>query len=492
MKNKILFFFATTAVVLAIVSFTPAPNFKVADATSTAPPPSQPFSCTDGWTISNPPLLNNLFCNPPGYNPNVATGNVFGWAWSSNIGWIKMNDCAGMSSLGIYTNDPNDPNDCTAPFYGVNLDSNGKISGTAWSSNIGWVGFGKNIGDNTGSSVSTSGLFSSGWANVLSGDLTGFFDGFIGFSGIHFPSGPTTPLGMAGLTLVPINSSSPFQSGSIVGYAWGGNVVGWILFGGGGSTNNPSNRAKVVYGALAADQQFNFTISASPSAFTPALPPLVGTSYDSTITLNLVGSSLQDVTLIAPTYSGPPGSTLIVSLVTVSGGNMPGNTCNSSVCNKILRLATTGQTLPGSYTVTITATPTTGAPKTATVILTVPPLGGGGVGFDATCTTLSLPPHLVNTVIVRKVIITSGVHPYTLTWTGTNQSSASSGPFTPLPIGSTPNSTTGAITYTFPKHYANIGLKDATVKVIELGGRTTDVVCIPNVLVIVNSNTGES
>ena len=51
--------------------------------------------------------------------------NVWGWAWSSNIGWISFNNTSG----GGTTN------------YGVNINSDGILSGYAWSENIGWLTF---------------------------------------------------------------------------------------------------------------------------------------------------------------------------------------------------------------------------------------------------------------------------------------------------------------------------------------------------------------
>ena len=57
--------------------------------------------------------------------------NVFGWAWSENIGWISFNNTSGGGGVD----------------YGVNIDtSTGLLSGYAWSSTgpdtgIGWISF---------------------------------------------------------------------------------------------------------------------------------------------------------------------------------------------------------------------------------------------------------------------------------------------------------------------------------------------------------------
>src|SRR3989338_509710 len=52
--------------------------------------------------------------------------NVFGWAWSENIGWISFNNTSGGGAVD----------------YGVNVDTTtGIFSGYAWSENIGWISF---------------------------------------------------------------------------------------------------------------------------------------------------------------------------------------------------------------------------------------------------------------------------------------------------------------------------------------------------------------
>ena len=58
-----------------------------------------------------------------------SVGNVSGYAWSPNIGWLSFN-C--------------DNNPPCAQNYGVSINpSTGLFSGYAWSPNIGWVSFNK-------------------------------------------------------------------------------------------------------------------------------------------------------------------------------------------------------------------------------------------------------------------------------------------------------------------------------------------------------------
>ena len=60
-------------------------------------------------------------------NAQAGTGeNVYGWAWSSNIGWISFNNTSGGGGVN----------------YGVNINpETNMLSGYAWSENIGWITF---------------------------------------------------------------------------------------------------------------------------------------------------------------------------------------------------------------------------------------------------------------------------------------------------------------------------------------------------------------
>lgn len=128
-----------------------------------------------------------------------AGDNVSGYAWSENIGWINFNN---LSSGG--------PVD-----YGVRIDLvTGNFSGYAWSENIGWIQFNPS-GDYPGTpynsvkvDLNASPRKVSGWAKVLA-----FGDGWDGW--IKFDD---------------YGSSSSYidNNGDFHGWAWGGDVVGWI------------------------------------------------------------------------------------------------------------------------------------------------------------------------------------------------------------------------------------------------------------------------
>lgn len=144
--------------------------------------------------------------------------NASGSMWSSNIGWISLNNCT----------DAADSNTCTGYTYGVTIDPiTGTVSGTAWSSNIGWITFndagcptsGCTAGARFNSVTSTvegwaraCSVFASGCSGALSSN-TGGWDGFLSLSGSGY-----------GLTLGALNGTTRTINGSI----WGSEVLGWI------------------------------------------------------------------------------------------------------------------------------------------------------------------------------------------------------------------------------------------------------------------------
>ena len=131
------------------------------------------------------------------------TKAVTGWAWSSNIGWIKFNP--GSSDDVKY-----------------NLGT-GALSGYAWSSNIGWIHFAPTGGypesPTTGAKLPPADANNpngadgpmTGWAKALAGSSSGGWDGWIKMSG-----GWTNGVHRDG--------------NSLTGYAWGSEVVGWVNF----------------------------------------------------------------------------------------------------------------------------------------------------------------------------------------------------------------------------------------------------------------------
>lgn len=163
--------------------------------------------------------------------------NVSGFAWNADqegadepggMGWLSFNCISGGA--------------CGAVDYGVNIDADGNMSGYAWTSNYGWLKFGGLSGFPTGGGtesvnarVDMSSGKLSGWARFCApasnpstclgngaSIKTGGWDGWLSLSGDTL-DGKTY-----GVTL-------DIATGDFSGFAWGGddagkNVVGWVDF----------------------------------------------------------------------------------------------------------------------------------------------------------------------------------------------------------------------------------------------------------------------
>ena len=151
----------------------------------------------------------------------IDTDNVYGYAWSSNIGWISMNNCI----------DPDNSSTCVGYDYGVTYNTAGDLSGYAWSSNVGWLKFGDpGLSGGSPAHVDLVTGAVTGWARFCGGkqastsywapnqncsgpDRTDGWDGWLSLSGTN-----------------PIYGVSFDTSGDGSGYAWGSDVVGWVDF----------------------------------------------------------------------------------------------------------------------------------------------------------------------------------------------------------------------------------------------------------------------
>ncbi|MDP2820872.1 MAG: PKD domain-containing protein [bacterium] len=175
-----------------------------------------------------------VFC---GFQFANAAGNVGGYAWSENIGWISFN-CANS-------------NTCATSNYGVNMDlNNGKFSGYAWSENVGWISFNESdekvgvppLNDPCGDSsciakatppgqLGRNNVNINGWSRALSQG-----DGWDGW--FRFDHNKTNK--------VYVDTSGDFH-----GYAWGHAVVGWLSFNcDNGSVCATSNYKVYIIGGL--------------------------------------------------------------------------------------------------------------------------------------------------------------------------------------------------------------------------------------------------
>ncbi len=163
------------------------------------------------------------------FNAQAGTAdNVYGFAWSENIGWISFNstNCdangdgladgtiAGCPAIGS-----------PIPNYGVSLDSvTGLFSGYAWSENIGWIHFAPlgpypsspnysaclDFGEGGKVCDELGGNKAGGWARALAyGDG---WDGWMKLRGSNYG----------------VNFND--HNGEFSGWAWGSDVMGWISF----------------------------------------------------------------------------------------------------------------------------------------------------------------------------------------------------------------------------------------------------------------------
>lgn len=187
----------------------------------------------------------------------TAGDNISGWAWSSNIGWISFNDTNAGSGGGS---------------YGVYADGNGNLSGYAWSPNIGWVSFNPTdvagCPGTPGNTVCAPKLDLnthevSGWARACAGTINGNcagpgrtdgWDGWISLRGGNPSYGVTT------------TAAAPYYWS---GWAWGGEVVGWISFSGATSGSGGGGGGYGVVGPSAGvtggPPPFVVAVSASPN-----------------------------------------------------------------------------------------------------------------------------------------------------------------------------------------------------------------------------------
>mgnify|MGYP001571005032 CR=1 FL=1 len=237
--------------------------------------------------------------------------NVFGWAWSENIGWISAN-CVTDGTCGGLQN------------YGVNIDlTTGNLSGLAWSENIGYISFNRsetanppsapfNGGSGPIANYNSSTGAITGWARALSGcevtagvpatfcsgtaagAASGGWDGWIKLSKDVSDTGPAY-----GLTLF---------SGTFGGFGWGSDVVGWIDFapamaGAGWRLQNPNwiitatagaNGTIAPTGAVSVVAGNNQTFTITPSggyAVTSVLVDGVSVGAVATYTFNNVSTN---------------------------------------------------------------------------------------------------------------------------------------------------------------------------------------------------------
>lgn len=139
-------------------------------------------------------------------------GEMRGFAWSSNIGWISFNS-ADLPNSSVT--------------YRVNINPDNTLEGYAWSPNLGWLRFGSDLtgptgkGDNWGAKLVGNRL--AGWARFCSIYVSGC-------SGATKDIGGTELGGWDGwLKMSDVNYDT--ATGGFSGFAWGSLNVGWLKLG---------------------------------------------------------------------------------------------------------------------------------------------------------------------------------------------------------------------------------------------------------------------
>ncbi len=156
---------------------------------------------------------------------------VFGWMWGGEGSGMYSVDTTG--GVGWASTSNSDCSNCTGT-YSLNVNTDGTLSGYAWSSNFGWIQFNPagpypmGVGT-TASGAKVVGASLVGWARACSGTVNGDctggtrtdgFDGWISLSGKD--AGGTKTYGVAAV-------SDPVSGTKFTGYAWGGDL-GWMSF----------------------------------------------------------------------------------------------------------------------------------------------------------------------------------------------------------------------------------------------------------------------
>lgn len=195
---------------------------------------------------------------------NIAGGGKLlkGWAWSSNIGLVNFN----CEDQGV----------CTQSDYKVSLSPSGDLSGCAWSSSIGWIRFDPQTASapgapNQSAQIDTSAGLTSGWAracNVFQSDCSGTLKpdtdrgGWDGW--IKMAKDPSDSGAVYGVSL---------NGNKLEGFAWGGDVIGWLNFdpqssGGGGGGGGGGDYDVIIPGLVNCSNFSPASSSVKPSQTT--------------------------------------------------------------------------------------------------------------------------------------------------------------------------------------------------------------------------------
>ena len=151
----------------------------------------------------------------------AATDNTSGWIWGGSDDGMGNYTGAGWMSV-------NNTNTVGTVSYGMNIPvSDGNLSGYAWSENLGWLSF--NVADLTGCPSGTCsarkiGNSLKGWARILGISQAGANSG--GWSGwIKLGSETGDPVNYG----IALNADGTITKGQNTSYAWS-DELGWVDF----------------------------------------------------------------------------------------------------------------------------------------------------------------------------------------------------------------------------------------------------------------------
>ncbi len=288
----------------------------------------------------SPILFFIFFLN---FTPVFAGGgeNVFGNAWSDNIGWISFNNCA----------DPSDSQTCdsTVPSHGLTLDiATNIVSGTAYSKSIGIINFNPQKWGGCPPNISSpcsnfqNKWAKGGWAQAFvvpeKGQYnSGGWDGWISLGGGSYNANIDT---INKVTMNPTYSVDVYKiDGKSNGFWWGDEVVGWIDL-------NPKNSPYDVNegGVFVADLNNGesmtlngdaYTVAGNEISLTWSAKNFTPTSCTNTSTSTFGnGSSVWDSWWNSKTVSGTSGTITGID-ISHNNNNNDGQTTNTSTTFKI-------------------------------------------------------------------------------------------------------------------------------------------------------------
>jgi len=218
-----------------------------------------------------------------------------GFAWgattgSQGIGWVSFNskDCDADSNGTISAAEAAARPGCpagTTGTYSVTVDeATGRLNGFAWSSNLGWIKFGcvgaSCLSGNPSTPGNTQSLATRFTTGLYAGQVHGWARVCAGTAGTPPDDGECATMtsrndGWDGW--ISLKGSSPaygvtFNGGTFGGYSWGSSVVGWLKW----SSGSDSGTSYAVRYCTTPTLIANLT--ANPSSGEAPLPPVTLTA----------------------------------------------------------------------------------------------------------------------------------------------------------------------------------------------------------------------